>query len=89
MSAENQDRARLPEMTWTRSDLTSVGLGRGLIHGERPNHAALSALGGGLIVTDKSGTVMDVDLVEWCRIVGRPMPEELDLRWLGEGVSRG
>lgn len=70
---------------WHRSDLTAHGLGRGLIHGTRPNHAAVSALGSGFIVTDSDGTVPDVDLLAWCALVGRPMPAEDDLRWLTLG----
>lgn len=70
---------------WHRSDLTAHGLGRGLIHGERPNHAALSAWGSQLIVTDPAGTVIGPDLQAWCARVGRPMPTEADLRWLSEG----
>ncbi len=67
---------------WRWSDLTPVGLGRGLVYGERPNHAALSMIGNGYIVTDKGGTALDVDLPAWCAKRGVPMPAADDLAWL-------
>lgn len=72
-------------MIWQRSDLTAAGLGRGLIHGTRPNHAALSLFGSQLIVTDSTGTVVGADLPAWCALVGREVPTEADLRWLTLG----
>lgn len=70
---------------WRRSDLSHVGLGRGLVYGERPNHAALSMLDDGYIVTDATGTTFGLDVEAWCEHTARPMPEAADLAWMRGG----
>lgn len=72
-------------MTWLRSDLTSVGLGRGLVI--RDPRIALTrwsdgtyTLTGADAVTRPSLTLGSV--LDWCTDHGVPKPTDADLAWL-------
>jgi hypothetical protein len=74
---------------WIRSDLTSAGLGRGLV--VRSPRIALTDWHPGYTLTGPDGRTRTGltlgQVLDWCRGVGIAAPTEGDLAWLAGGEA--
>ena len=72
-------------MTWLRSDLTDVGLGRGLVIRD-PRIALTRWADGTYTVTGADAVTRPgmrlVHVLDWCGDHGVPKPSDADLAWL-------
>jgi len=70
---------------WNHSDLGLYGLGRGLVHGDRPNHIVIGDAGDGFFITSKRGQVLVSDVAAWAAAHDRECPTVADLEWVRGG----